>query len=80
MLILYLVELIPKPAVHYEDPPLYLCLRLGRLEKPQATTCPIEAYTKKKPKPEYWFSIPKEKYVLINVLIIIVFVYLLAFF
>ena len=45
-----------------EDPPLYLCLHLGKpLNKSVSDTAPIQAYNKKKKKPEYWFSIPREK-------------------
>lgn len=55
-------ELIPKPAVSYEDPPLYLCIRLGKPIRGEISqTCPIAAYSKQKKKPEYWFSIPREK-------------------
>ena len=55
-------ELIPKPARLYEDPPLYLCLKVGRpINKRVSQTCPIESYMKKKTKPEYWFSIPRDK-------------------
>ncbi|KAK2171656.1 hypothetical protein NP493_1048g00055 [Ridgeia piscesae] len=54
-------ELIPRPATLYEDPPLYLCLKIGRpLNKAVSKTCPIESYTKRH-KPEYWFSIPRDK-------------------
>ncbi|XP_055997401.1 nuclear receptor coactivator 7-like isoform X6 [Ostrea edulis] len=55
-------ELIPRPAVAAEDPPLYLCLHLGKpVNKLVSETAPIQAYNKKKKKPEYWFSIPREK-------------------
>ncbi|XP_062595745.1 oxidation resistance protein 1-like isoform X1 [Saccostrea cucullata] len=55
-------KLIPRPAVAAEDPPLYLCLHLGKpVNKHVSETAPIQAYTKKKKKPEYWFSIPREK-------------------
>ncbi|XP_071142987.1 oxidation resistance protein 1-like isoform X1 [Mytilus edulis] len=55
-------KLIPKPAVSYEDPPLYLCIRLGKPIRGEISqTCPIAAYSKQKKKPEYWFSIPREK-------------------
>ena len=55
-------ELIPKMAVAHEDPPLYLRLRMGKplVRKPGMTT-PIVSYGKKKMKPEYWFSIPRDK-------------------
>jgi len=55
-------ELIPKPAVSYDDPPLYLCIRLGKPIRGEVSqTCPIAAYSKQKKKPEYWFSIPRVK-------------------
>ncbi|XP_074656479.1 oxidation resistance protein 1-like [Tubulanus polymorphus] len=55
-------EIIPRPARQYEDPPLYLCLKVGMpINKTVSATCPIESYTRKKKKPEYWFSIPREK-------------------
>nr|XP_022295152.1 oxidation resistance protein 1-like isoform X3 [Crassostrea virginica] len=55
-------KLIPRPAMGVEDPPLYLCLHLGKpLNKSVSDTAPIQAYNKKKKKPEYWFSIPREK-------------------
>ena len=56
------IELILRPAVGVEDPPLYLCLHLGKpLNKSVSDTVHIQAYNKKKKKPEYWFSIPREK-------------------
>jgi hypothetical protein len=55
-------ELIPRPARQYDDPPLYLCLKVGHpINKAVSKTCPVESYMKKKPKPEYWFSIPRER-------------------
>ncbi|XP_064652642.1 nuclear receptor coactivator 7-like isoform X7 [Lineus longissimus] len=55
-------KLIPRPAKQFEDPPLYLCLKVGiPLKGRQSGTCPIEAYSRKRKKPEYWFSIPREK-------------------
>ncbi|KAK3087028.1 hypothetical protein FSP39_000610 [Pinctada imbricata] len=55
-------KLIPRPATTFEDPPLYLCLRLGKpINKNVSQTAPIQAYSKKKKKPEYWFSIPRDK-------------------
>ncbi|XP_067929532.1 nuclear receptor coactivator 7-like [Watersipora subatra] len=42
--------------------PFYLCFQVGeRLEQCRITdTCPIEAYTKKRKRPEYWFTIPSD--------------------
>ena len=55
-------KLIPKPAVSYDDPPLYLCIRLGKPIRGEVSqTCPRAAYNKQKKKPEYWFSIPRVK-------------------
>ncbi|XP_038051360.1 nuclear receptor coactivator 7-like isoform X2 [Patiria miniata] len=58
-------EYLPKPAQRYEDPPLYLCLRVGR---PMSKTFPggscegKGAGAKRNHKlPEYWFAIPREK-------------------
>merc|ERR1740128_450553 len=55
-------KLIPKMAVACEAPPLYLRLRMGKplVRKPGMNT-PIMSYGKKKMKPEYWFSIPRDK-------------------
>lgn len=58
------IELIPKPAQPCDAPPLYLRLRMGKpLNRKGAMTTPIMSYGKKKMKPEYWFSIPRDKYV-----------------
>ncbi|XP_050691477.1 oxidation resistance protein 1-like isoform X5 [Eriocheir sinensis] len=57
-----LKELIPKPATSCEDPPLYLCLRMGKPANrriPKST--PVMSYGKKRMRPEYWFSIPKNR-------------------
>ncbi|XP_063595644.1 nuclear receptor coactivator 7-like [Penaeus indicus] len=57
-----LKELIPKPATSCEDPPLYLCLRMGKPSNkriPKST--PIMSYGKKRMRPEYWFSIPRNR-------------------
>ncbi|CAH1774592.1 unnamed protein product [Owenia fusiformis] len=56
-----LSELVPKPAPVSENPPLYLSLRVGKpINKRVSKTCPIESYGKKN-KPEYWFSIPRDR-------------------
>ncbi|XP_050391747.2 nuclear receptor coactivator 7 isoform X1 [Patella vulgata] len=55
-------KLIPKQSSVCDDPPLYLCLRVGQPKYKQVSqTCPIESYRGNKKKPEYWFSIPREK-------------------
>ncbi|XP_046644630.1 oxidation resistance protein 1-like isoform X6 [Daphnia pulicaria] len=56
------IELIPKPAQPCDAPPLYLRLRMGKpLNRKGGMTTPIMSYGKKKMKPEYWFSIPRDK-------------------
>lgn len=56
------VELIPRPARACADPPLYLRLRMG---KPIGKTMPLPTYVmsygKNKLRPEFWFSIPKNR-------------------
>ncbi|XP_046440242.1 uncharacterized protein LOC124191218 isoform X7 [Daphnia pulex] len=55
-------KLIPKPAQPCDAPPLYLRLRMGKpLNRKGGMTTPIMSYGKKKMKPEYWFSIPRDK-------------------
>ncbi|KAJ6223366.1 hypothetical protein RDWZM_001911 [Blomia tropicalis] len=57
-------KLIPKPARHSKDPPLYLCIRMGKhkktLKKDQRFS-PTYSFGKKKYEREYWFSVPKDK-------------------
>ncbi|XP_021705744.1 oxidation resistance protein 1 isoform X7 [Aedes aegypti] len=56
------LELIPRPARACPDPPMYLRLRMGRKigkNTPLPTT--VMSYGKNKLRPEYWFSIPKNK-------------------
>jgi len=55
-------KLIPRPARSCEDPPLYLRLRMGRpMDKKIPKSTPIMSYGKKKMKPEYWFSVPRNR-------------------
>ncbi|XP_053653498.2 uncharacterized protein [Cherax quadricarinatus] len=55
-------KLIPKPATSCEDPPLYLCLRMGKpAGKSIPKSTPVMSYGKKRMRPEYWFSIPKNR-------------------
>ncbi|KAJ8679781.1 hypothetical protein QAD02_015568, partial [Eretmocerus hayati] len=55
-------KLIPRPARSCEDPPLYLRLRTGRpKDKKIPWSTPIMSYGKKKIRPEYWFSIPRNR-------------------
>ncbi|XP_030749606.1 oxidation resistance protein 1 isoform X3 [Sitophilus oryzae] len=55
-------KLIPRPARSCEDPPLYLRLRMGKpLNKKIPQSTPLMSYGKKKMRPEYWFSIPKNR-------------------
>ncbi|XP_031635684.1 oxidation resistance protein 1 isoform X5 [Contarinia nasturtii] len=56
-------KLIPRPARACADPPLYLRLRMG---KPVGKTMPLPSnvvmsYGKNKLRPEFWFSIPKNR-------------------
>lgn len=48
-------------TIRYEEPPLFLCLKVG---KPKNTTvtyeAPFSTYGKAK-KPEYWFTVSQEK-------------------
>ncbi|GAB6029687.1 hypothetical protein CHUAL_005414 [Chamberlinius hualienensis] len=56
-------KLIPRPARHSDDQPLYLCLRMGRpinKKRPPSTT-PIMSYGQRKMRSEYWFGIPKDR-------------------
>lgn len=63
-------ELIPRPARPCEDPPLYLRLRTGRpKDKKIPWSTPIMSYGKKKIRPEYWFSIPRNRLAAENSLI-----------
>ncbi|XP_017796078.1 PREDICTED: nuclear receptor coactivator 7 isoform X2 [Habropoda laboriosa] len=56
------LELIPRPAHSCEDPPLYLRMRTGRpKDKKIPRSTPIMSYGKKKLRPEYWFSIPRNR-------------------
>ncbi|KAJ8951799.1 hypothetical protein NQ318_019772 [Aromia moschata] len=55
-------KLIPRPARSCEDPPLYLRLRMGKpVDKPIPKSTPLMSYGKKKMRPEYWFSVPKNR-------------------
>lgn len=55
-------KLIPRPARACPDPPLYLRLRMG---KPTGKAIPLPtsvmSYGKNKLRPEYWFSVPKNR-------------------
>lgn len=58
----FILELIPRPARACADPPMYLRLRMGRetgKNVPLPTT--VMSYGKNKLRPEYWFSVPKNK-------------------
>ncbi|XP_072029090.1 LOW QUALITY PROTEIN: oxidation resistance protein 1-like [Amphiura filiformis] len=57
------VEFLPRPAQRYEDPPLYLCLRVS---KPMQKTFSKDERARPTGKsrgkiPEYWFAIPRDK-------------------
>lgn len=56
------LELIPRPARACPDPPLYLRLRMGRpIGKAIPLPTSVMSYGKNKLRPEYWFSIPKNR-------------------
>ncbi|VVC26201.1 Hypothetical protein CINCED_3A008680 [Cinara cedri] len=56
-------KLIPRPVHTFEEPPpLYLRLRMGKpIDKKIPKSTPIMSYGKKKMKPEYWFSVPRNR-------------------
>ncbi|CRK99248.1 CLUMA_CG012679, isoform B [Clunio marinus] len=55
-------KLIPRPARACQDPPMYLRLRMGRqIGKTTPLPTTVMSYGKNKLRPEYWFSIPKNK-------------------
>lgn len=55
-------ELIPRPARACPDPPLYLRLRMGRpIGKSMPLPTSVMSYGKNKLRPEFWFSIPKNR-------------------
>ncbi|XP_058450740.1 uncharacterized protein LOC131430093 isoform X5 [Malaya genurostris] len=56
------LELIPRPARACPDPPMYLRLRMGlKIGKTTPLPTTVMSYGKNKLRPEYWFSIPKNK-------------------
>lgn len=55
-------ELIPRPARACQDPPLYLRLRMGKpIGKSMSLPSYVMSYGKNKLRPEFWFSIPKNR-------------------
>uniref|UniRef100_A0A8D9BCV9 Oxidation resistance protein 1 n=1 Tax=Cacopsylla melanoneura TaxID=428564 RepID=A0A8D9BCV9_9HEMI len=55
-------KLIPRPARSCDDPPLYLRLRMGKPKnRAISRSTPIMSYGKKKMRPEYWFSVPRNR-------------------
>lgn len=55
-------ELIPRPARACPDPPLYLRLRMGRpIGKTMPLPTSVMSYGKNKLRPEFWFSVPKNR-------------------
>ncbi|XP_043230961.1 oxidation resistance protein 1-like isoform X6 [Amphibalanus amphitrite] len=55
-------KLIPKPSKAADDPPLYLCLIMGkRRGRKIRKTVRILSYGEEKLRSEFWFSIPREK-------------------
>lgn len=62
MYVIILLELIPRPARACQDPPLYLRLRMGRpVGKSIPLPTSVMSYGKNKLRPEFWFSIPKNR-------------------
>lgn len=61
--IFFKLELIPRPVHTFEEPaPLYLRLRMGKpKDKKIPKSTPIMSYGKKKMRPEYWFSVPRNR-------------------
>jgi len=56
------LELVARPAVHFEDLPKYLCLRIGELAKGhQRIWSPMDSYKRRRLQPEYWFSVPLDR-------------------
>lgn len=59
---IFILELIPRPARACPDPPLYLRLRMGRpTGKSMPLPTSVMSYGKNKLRPEFWFSIPKNR-------------------
>ncbi|XP_037083133.1 oxidation resistance protein 1-like isoform X2 [Pollicipes pollicipes] len=55
-------ELIPKPSQRADDPPLYLCLIMGKRKgRKIRKTVRIVSYGEEKLRSELWFSIPRDK-------------------
>ncbi|XP_065335836.1 nuclear receptor coactivator 7 isoform X10 [Cloeon dipterum] len=55
-------KLIPRPARPCDDPPMYLRLLMGKpINKRIPKSTPIMSYGKKKMRPEYWFSVPRNR-------------------
>ncbi|XP_077288798.1 TLD domain-containing protein mustard isoform X17 [Arctopsyche grandis] len=55
-------KLIPRPARSCDDPPLYLRLRMGRpANKAVPRSTPLMSYGRKRMRPEYWFSVPRNR-------------------
>lgn len=55
-------ELIPRPARACADPPLYLRLRMGKpIGQSMSLPTYVMSYGKNKLRPEFWFSIPKNR-------------------
>ena len=49
------------PTIRYEEPPLFLCLKVGKPKNTKVTyEAPFSTYGKAK-KPEYWFTVSQEK-------------------
>ncbi|XP_077867655.1 nuclear receptor coactivator 7-like [Saccoglossus kowalevskii] len=54
-------ELLLRPK-RMNEPPLYLCLKVGQpMKKTFTESSAIESYSIKTKKPEYWFAVPKDR-------------------
>lgn len=61
-IVIEFLELIPRPARACPDPPLYLRLRMGKpIGKAIPLPTSVMSYGKNKLRPEYWFSVPKNR-------------------
>ncbi|CAG0903942.1 unnamed protein product, partial [Cyprideis torosa] len=55
-------KLMPKPSQAFDDPPMYLCLRMGKPKGERIPRkVPLMSYGKRRICPEYWFSVPKRR-------------------
>lgn len=73
-----IAELIPRPARACPDPPMYLRLRMGRpIGKSIPLPTSVMSYGKNKLRPEYWFSVPQNRYGMIFTIVLSLYLYLI---